>query len=591
MAGAVSRDAILQLSPGQQGRGGRHYARGVTSRASDAIAPQGDRGAWTPPASPEEVETGLRGQGYLPGEGLSTSIFLAIELQRPLFLEGEPGVGKTEVANVLARWIGTPSCSGSSATRGSTLTRRSTSGTTSASCSTSGPPTGDRAPRRWREDELFSERFLVRRPLLQAIAGGGPAARPAGAADRRDRPGRRRVRGLPARDPGRLHGDRPRARHLPGRGPPGGRPHLEPHPRRPRRPEATRLYHWVEHPDFEREVAIVAAPGCPRSASSWPGRSPRAVQSLRAMGLYKPPGVAETIDWARALPALGRDALDEASAARTLGAVLKYREDAERAAARARRRCVEALRPLGVTDRSSSNRSAPARSVVAFCRILRREGLRVPCPTSSPSSMRSAAGRRAQRRTTVYWAGRATLVRRPEDIELYDRVFAAFWLDGAERPGPARRHRARSVPSRLEPRTTDGSPTRRSATAALRYSRAEVLRDKDFADCTPEELAEAIASMRIMPATEAVRPAHRGDLRARATRPDIAVDRFGRSMRSGGEIGPSGPDASVAAGPPAGPPVRRQRLDGALRPGAPAVRPRARWPAAPGSRPSRWGPG
>jgi MoxR-like ATPase len=92
------------------------------------------------------------------------------------------------------------------------------------------------------------------------------------------------------------------------------------------------LYHWVEHPDFEREVEIVLS-RVPEAGAQLARQVTSAVQSLRSMGLYKSPGVAEAIDWARALRALGREELDESSAARTLGAVLKYREDAERARA------------------------------------------------------------------------------------------------------------------------------------------------------------------------------------------------------------------------------------------------------------------
>jgi MoxR-like ATPase len=89
------------------------------------------------------------------------------------------------------------------------------------------------------------------------------------------------------------------------------------------------LYHWVDHPDFEREVAIVRlrAPGVPETLAR---QVAAAVESVRGLGLYKPPGVAETIDWAMALAALGRTTLDERSVRSTLGTVLKYREDAER---------------------------------------------------------------------------------------------------------------------------------------------------------------------------------------------------------------------------------------------------------------------
>jgi len=90
------------------------------------------------------------------------------------------------------------------------------------------------------------------------------------------------------------------------------------------------LYHWVEHPDFEREVAIVRlrAPGV---AESLARQVAAATEVFRGIGLYKPPGVAETIDWAEALAALGRTSLDVGAVDVTLGTVLKYREDQERA--------------------------------------------------------------------------------------------------------------------------------------------------------------------------------------------------------------------------------------------------------------------
>ena len=89
------------------------------------------------------------------------------------------------------------------------------------------------------------------------------------------------------------------------------------------------LYHWVEHPDFEREVAIVQL-RVPQALDSLARQVAGAVETLRTLNLYKPPGVAETIDWAQALAALGRQHLDEAVVAATLGTVLKYREDQDR---------------------------------------------------------------------------------------------------------------------------------------------------------------------------------------------------------------------------------------------------------------------
>src|SRR6185436_3764808 len=86
------------------------------------------------------------------------------------------------------------------------------------------------------------------------------------------------------------------------------------------------LYHWVEHPDFEREVQIVRL-RAPEVADTLARQVAGAVQSLRSMGLSKPPGVAETIDWAQSLAVLGQEMLTEATVVATLGTVLKYRED------------------------------------------------------------------------------------------------------------------------------------------------------------------------------------------------------------------------------------------------------------------------
>ncbi len=89
------------------------------------------------------------------------------------------------------------------------------------------------------------------------------------------------------------------------------------------------LYHWVEHPDFEREVAIVKL-RVPDVDDALARQVAGAVEALRELNLYKPPGVAETIDWAMALGRLGATQLDEAMVANTLGAVIKYREDGQR---------------------------------------------------------------------------------------------------------------------------------------------------------------------------------------------------------------------------------------------------------------------
>jgi MoxR-like ATPase len=186
------------------------------------------------------------------------------------------------------------------------------------------------------EDELYSERFLVRRPLLQALAPsatgsadqGGDQPPPVLLIDEIDRADDEFEAFLleilsdysvTVPELGTFRAATPpvvvitsnRTRDV--------------HDALKRRC----LYHWVEHPDFEREVAIVRlrAPGVGEALAE---QVAAAVEQLRTLGLYKPPGVAETIDWAQALAALGHSKLDEDAVTLTLGSVLKYREDAER---------------------------------------------------------------------------------------------------------------------------------------------------------------------------------------------------------------------------------------------------------------------
>ena len=281
---------------------------------------------------PDEVREALTANGYLPDEGLATVIFLALRLRRPLLLEGEAGVGKTEVAKVLARWRGSEllrvQCyEGIDVTQAvyewdyarQLLHLRAAEALAAAGGAALGAAV---------EDELYSERFLVRRPLLQAIAAPADQVAPVLLVDEIDRADDEFEAFLlevlsdysvTVPELGTFHAAVPpvvvitsnRTRDL--------------HDALKRRC----LYHWVEHPDFEREVQIVAlrAPSVPALLAR---QVAAAVERVRAMGLYKPPGVAETIDWAESIAALGRRVLDEDSVARTLGAAVKYREDAQR---------------------------------------------------------------------------------------------------------------------------------------------------------------------------------------------------------------------------------------------------------------------
>jgi MoxR-like ATPase len=278
--------------------------------------------------TPDDVQAALAQHDYLADEGLATAVFLALELGRPLLLEGEAGVGKTEVAKVLARWTG-----------GELLRLQCYEGIDASQAVYEWDYSRQllhiraaearHADAESVEDELFSERFLVRRPLLRAIAHDGDGPPPVLLIDEVDRADDEFEAFLleilsdyavTVPELGTFRAATPpvvvitsnRTRDV--------------HDALKRRC----LYHWVEHPDFEREVAIVRL-RAPAVAAGLARQVAGAVEHLRTMELYKPPGVAETIDWAQALAALGRDELDEALVDVTLGSILKYREDQERA--------------------------------------------------------------------------------------------------------------------------------------------------------------------------------------------------------------------------------------------------------------------
>ncbi len=280
--------------------------------------------------SAETVAEALRAHRYLPDDGLATSIFLALRLHRPLLLEGEPGVGKTEVARVLADWIGGPlirlqcyeGIDVSQAVYEWDYSRQLLHIRSAEATGRAADVSSDDL-----EDELYDERFLVRRPLLQAIAhGAGPP--PVLLIDEVDRADDEfeaflleiladysvtvpEIGTFSAIEPPIVVVTSNRTRDV--------------HDALKRRC----LYHWVEHPDLAREISIIRI-RAPEVSDRLAAQVAAATASIREMGLYKPPGVAETIDWARALTLLGDDELVEAHVEDTLGTLLKYREDHER---------------------------------------------------------------------------------------------------------------------------------------------------------------------------------------------------------------------------------------------------------------------
>ena len=293
-------------------------------------AGNGRRGALPPGVSrSQELRERLQGEGYLADEGLSTAIFLALKLGRPLFLEGEAGVGKTEVAKVLSRLLAT------------TLIRLQCYEGIDVNQAVyewdyarqllhirTAEAFGAEEDRQRFEDELYTRQFLVSRPLLQAIEyeDSTPPVLLIDEVDRADDEFEAFLLeilsdfAITIPEIGTIHASRPPVAVL------TSNRTREVHDALKRRC----LYFYIDHPGLEREVDIVRlrVPGADERLAR---QVATAVQGLRSMDLYKPPGVAETLDWTEALVALGAKELDEALIEATLGSVVKYREDQQRA--------------------------------------------------------------------------------------------------------------------------------------------------------------------------------------------------------------------------------------------------------------------
>lgn len=276
-----------------------------------------------------ELKERLREGSYLAGEGLATAIFLALKLQKPLFLEGEAGVGKTEVAKVLSRMLQTPlirlqcyeGIDVNQAVYEWDYARQLLHIRTAEALGTAGE---DRSR---LEDELYTRQFLVNRPLLQAIEhqGENPPVLLIDEVDRADDEFEAYLLeilsdySVTIPEIGTVRAERPPVAIL------TSNRTREVHDALKRRC----LYFFIDHPDMEREVEIVRL-RVPEAEERLTRQVARAVQRLRGMDLYKPPGVAETLDWTEALVALGAKELDEGMIEATMGSVLKYHEDQQR---------------------------------------------------------------------------------------------------------------------------------------------------------------------------------------------------------------------------------------------------------------------
>ena len=265
----------------------------------------------------EQLESGLRAHSYLPDRGLAVAIYLAVSLDRPLLLEGEAGVGKTEVAKVLAemtsrRLIRLQCYEGIDSNQALYDWDYSRQLVAIRAAQAEGKPI----------DDLFGGAFLVERPLLDAIRTGPGAVLLIDELDRADDEFEAFLLevlsdfAVTIPEIGRVAATKPPAVVI------TSNRTRELHDALKRRC----LYHWIDHPSLEREIAIIRtrAPGVRESLAR---EVATAVERLRTLEVAKRPGVAETIDWANALSFLGADKLESETVLETLGAVVKDHED------------------------------------------------------------------------------------------------------------------------------------------------------------------------------------------------------------------------------------------------------------------------
>ena len=278
------------------------------------------------PRSIDDTLALLSDGNYVAGRPLATAVFLALRMGRPLFLEGEAGVGKTEIAKVLAETLGRrlirlqcyEGLDVSSAVYEWNYSRQMIEIRLAEA--------KGGASRKALESDIFSERFLIRRPLLQALE---PADQPPvlliDELDRSDEPFEAYLLEVLADyqvtipEIGTIRAEQPpivvmtsnRTREI--------------HDAVKRRC----LYHWVDYPDAAAELDIIRRKA-PRAQEILSREIVAFVQKLRSMDLFKLPGVAETIDWANAMVELDRVSLDPEIVNDTLGALLKYQDDVVR---------------------------------------------------------------------------------------------------------------------------------------------------------------------------------------------------------------------------------------------------------------------
>jgi MoxR-like ATPase len=289
----------------------------------------------------DDLQAALGQEGYVCGRALATVVYLALTLKRPLFLEGEAGTGKTEIAKAISaalgrRLIRLQCYEGLDASSAVYEWNFAAQMIAIRAAEASGG-----ADRQALTRELFDEEFLIERPLLQAMRGdaAGPPVLLIDEIDRTDEPFEAfllealsdfqvtipELGAVKAVEPPIVILTSNRTREV--------------HDALKRRC----LYHWVDYPDLEREMAILRA-RVPEADTALSQEIVAFVQRLRTEDLFKRPGVAETLDWAKCLLALDVIALSPEVIADTLGAILKYQDDIQKVQGSEAQRILDDLR-------------------------------------------------------------------------------------------------------------------------------------------------------------------------------------------------------------------------------------------------------
>ena len=298
----------------------------MSTTGTTTEATTGTTGEYQAPESIEDVQELLRGQVYITDRALAVPIFLAMKLQRPLFLEGEAGVGKTEVARALATGLGTKlirlQCYEGLDVNQAVYEWNHTRQVLEIRLMEAA---GD-VDRKSANADLFSENFLIKRPLLQAIdeAQERPPVLLIDELDRSDE----EFEGFLLELLADYQITIPELGTFKAVHPPiviiTSNRTREVHDALKRRC----LYYWIDYPDYQRELQIITAkiPGAPRKLAE---QVTAFIQEMRETELYKIPGISETLDWLSALLAMNQTELDPSVIDDTLGLMLKYQDDIE----------------------------------------------------------------------------------------------------------------------------------------------------------------------------------------------------------------------------------------------------------------------